>query len=177
MTGVQTCALPILAKACLKQGVYEVNITLPNSTTGYHLKWERCCRNTQTNLIDDNGTPFQGQTYYGYIPPSAIQNSSPSFLDMPVPFICAGDTTTIRNRVIDLDGDSLSYRLVTPWQGGQANWVDVLNCPDPMAAFDTVQYVAGYSPKKPFGNGGYADRKSTRLNSSHIPLSRMPSSA
>ena len=25
--------------------------------------------------------------------------------------------------------------------------------------------------------GGYADRKSTRLNSSHIPLSRMPSSA
>ena len=153
---VGNTSCPEVAKACLKQGVYEVNITLPNSTTGYHLKWERCCRNTQTNLIDDNGTPFQGQTYYGYIPPSAIQNSSPSFLDMPVPFICAGDTTTIRNRVIDLDGDSLSYRLVTPWQGGQANWVDVLNCPDPMAAFDTVQYVAGYSPKKPFGNGGYA---------------------
>ena len=28
-----------------------------------------------------------------------------------------------------------------------------------------------------FGRPGYADRKSTRLNSSHIPLSRMPSSA
>src|ERR1051326_5596644 len=27
------------------------------------------------------------------------------------------------------------------------------------------------------GDGGYLDRKSTRLNSSHIPLSRMPSSA
>ena len=26
-------------------------------------------------------------------------------------------------------------------------------------------------------NAGFADRKSTRLNSSHIPLSRMPSSA
>ena len=153
---VGNTSCPEVAKACLKQGVFEVNITLPNSTTGYHLKWERCCRNTQTNLIDDNGSPFQGQTYYGYIPPSAIQNSSPSFLDMPVPFICAGDTTTIRNRVIDLDGDSLSYRLVTPWQGGQANWVDVLNCPDPMAIFDTVQYVSGFNSKKPFGSGGYA---------------------
>ena len=27
------------------------------------------------------------------------------------------------------------------------------------------------------GNFAYQDRKSTRLNSSHIPLSRMPSSA
>ena len=31
--------------------------------------------------------------------------------------------------------------------------------------------------KKTVENDGYEDRKSTRLNSSHIPLSRMPSSA
>ena len=31
--------------------------------------------------------------------------------------------------------------------------------------------------KKPGKTGQRADRKSTRLNSSHIPLSRMPSSA
>ena len=152
---VGNTSCPEVAKACLKQGVYEVNITLPNSTSGYHLKWERCCRNTQNNLIDNTGTPFQGQTYYGYIPPSAIANSSPSFLDLPVPFICAGDTTTIRNRVLDIDGDSLSYKLVTPWQGGQASWVDVLNCSDPMTAFQNVQYVAGYSAANPFGSGGY----------------------
>ena len=30
---------------------------------------------------------------------------------------------------------------------------------------------------EPFVGGGNIDRKSTRLNSSHIPLSRMPSSA
>ncbi|MEY4709444.1 MAG: hypothetical protein RIS28_576 [Bacteroidota bacterium] len=153
---VGNTACPEVAKACLKQGVYEVNITLPNSTTGYHLKWERCCRNTQNNLVDNTGTPYQGQTYYGYIPPSAIANSSPSFLDLPVPFICAGDTTTIRNRVLDIDGDSLSYKLVTPWQGGQASWVDVVNCQDPMTAFDNVQFVAGYSAANPFGAGGVA---------------------
>lgn len=154
---VGNTACPEAAKACLRQGVYEVNITLPKSTTGYHLKWERCCRNTQNNLVDNGGMPYQGQTYYGYIPPSAVQNSSPSFLDLPVPFICAGDTTTVRNRVIDIDGDSLSYRLVTPWQGGQLSWIDVVNCPDPMAKFDTVEYVAGFSALKPFGSGGYAN--------------------
>ncbi len=154
---VGNTACPEVAKACLKQGVYEVNITLPNSTTGYHLKWERCCRNSQNNLIDNTGTPFQGQTYYGFIPPTAIANSSPSFLDLPVPFICAGDTTTIRNRVLDIDGDSLSYKLVTPWQGGQASWVDVVNCSDPMTAFQNVQYVTGYSTANPFGSGGYVN--------------------
>ncbi len=153
---VGNTACPEVAKACLKQGIYEVNITLPSSLSGYHLKWERCCRNTQNNLIDNSGIPYQGQTYYGYIPPTAIQNSSPYFLDLPVPFICAGDTTTIRNRVLDPDGDSLSYRLVTPWQGGQANWVDVLNCPDPMSKFDTVEYVKGFGPNIPFGKSGYA---------------------
>ena len=154
---VGNTACPEVAKACLKQGIYEVNITLPNSTTGYHLKWERCCRNSQNNLIDNTGTPFQGQTYYGFIPPTAIANSSPSFLDLPVPFICAGDTTTIRNRVLDIDGDSLSYKLVTPWQGGQASWIDVVNCPDPMSAFQNVQYVTGYSTANPFGSGGFVN--------------------
>ena len=35
----------------------------------------------------------------------------------------------------------------------------------------------GIDPNKIGVTGGSADRKSTRLNSSHIPLSRMPSSA
>jgi hypothetical protein len=41
---VGNTACPEVAKACLKQGVYEVNITLPNSTTGYHLKWSNILR-------------------------------------------------------------------------------------------------------------------------------------
>ena len=46
---------PEVASACLEQGVYETTISLPNSSTGYHLKWERCCRNTQNNLRDQFG--------------------------------------------------------------------------------------------------------------------------
>ena len=96
---------PEVASACLEQGIYETTISLPNSSTGYHLKWERCCRNTQNNLKDQFGQAYQGQTYYGFIPPTSIKNSSPYFQDIPVPFICKDDTTTIRNRAVDPDGE------------------------------------------------------------------------
>lgn len=152
---VGNTSCPELASACLKQGIYEANIQLPNSSTGYKLKWERCCRNTQTNLKDDiGGDPYQGQTYYAYIPPSALKNSSPTFLDVPVPFICARDTTTVRNRAVDIDGDSLSYRFVTPWQGASINDPLPENCPQTLPAFQNVDYVSGYNASRPFGNNG-----------------------
>ena len=52
-------------------------------------------------------------------------------------------------------------------------------------AFDTSVTIAGVTLKNPvmtasgtFGSGAeYRDRKSTRLNSSHTTVSRMPSSA
>ena len=147
---------PEVASACLEQGIYETTISLPNSSTGYHLKWERCCRNTQNNLKDQFGQAYQGQTYYGFIPPTSIKNSSPYFQDIPVPFICKDDTTTIRNRAVDPDGDSLSYRLVTPWQGADENSPTLNSCPDPMSNFPDVEYRNGYSAAKPFGNSGIA---------------------
>ncbi|MCC7298577.1 MAG: gliding motility-associated C-terminal domain-containing protein [Bacteroidia bacterium] len=152
---VGNTSCPELASACLKQGIYEDNIVLPNTSTGYKLKWERCCRNTQTNLQDDaTGDPFQGQTYYTEIPASALKNSSPYFLDVPVPFICARDTTTVRNRAVDPDGDSLSYRFVTPWQGASiANPLPDV-CASNFPSISNVAYVGGYNASRPFGNGG-----------------------
>ncbi len=147
---------PEIASACLEQGIYETTITLPNSTSGYHLKWERCCRNTQNNLQDQFGTAYQGQTYYATIPPTSLQNSSPYFLEVPVPFICRNDTTSLRNRAVDPDGDSLSFKLVTPWQGADNNDPVITNCSDPMSSFNDVDYKSGYSATKPFGNSGIA---------------------
>ncbi len=147
---------PEVASACLEQGFYETTISLPNSSTGYHLKWERCCRNTQNNLRDQFGQAYQGQTYYGFIPPTSIKNSSPYFQDIPVPFICKDDTTTIRNRAVDPDGDSLSYKLVTPWQGADENNPTLNSCPNPMSGFPDVEYRNGFSAAKPFGNSGIA---------------------
>lgn len=146
---------PELANACLKRGIYDGQIVVPNSSVGYKLKWERCCRNTQTNLQDDmNGDPYQGQTYYAEIPATALKNSSPEFQDVPVPFICARDTTVIRNRAIDANGDSLTYRFVTPWQGASTSNPLPDVCFSVLPGFNNVEYNPGYNSVIPFGTGG-----------------------
>ena len=61
---------------------------------------------------------------------------------------------------------------------------------DPLARIDEVVPWEGFRPrleaawrrpdeerKSPAGRKPWEDRKSTRLNSSHLPLTRMPSSA
>ena len=42
---------------------------------------------------------------------------------------------------------------------------------------DKIREITGYEPGKAFIYGFNEDRKSTRLNSSHTTVSRMPSSA
>lgn len=151
-----------LANACLRQGKYEYNIALPSSSTGYHLRWERCCRNTQNNLKDNSsGSPYQGQTYFGKIPPTNIQNSSPVFNRIPVPFICAKDTTNISNYAVDdvVNGgsaDSLSYSFVTPWQGASSGNPIQQSCDQNEISSPNVDYKTGYNAAAPFGFSGYA---------------------
>lgn len=151
--GNTTC--PELANACLKRGIYDGQIQVPNSNVGYKLKWERCCRNTQNNLRDDvNGDPYQGQTYYAEIPATALKNSSPEFQDVPVPFICAKDTTVVRNRAVDANNDSLTYRFVTPWQGASTTNPFPEICASVLPGFQNVEYKSGYNSSIPFGTGG-----------------------
>lgn len=154
---VGNTSCPELAEACLMQGVYITNITLPVSTQGFFLKWERCCRNDQNNLPNgSDGRPFMGQTYSAYIPRTDVPNSSPIFQDVPVPFICANDTTTVRNRAVDEDGDSLVYRFVTPWQGADVNVPFPDNCEFTMNIPQNVVYRSGFNATFPFGTNGVA---------------------
>ena len=57
----------------------------------------------------------------------------------------------------------------TASDGGTGTTVSVAFTPSTYIGKSTITYTATSSPG--------SDRKSTRLNSSHIPLSRMPSSA
>lgn len=145
---------PGAANVCLEKTTYNKSIVLANSPFGYYVQWKTCCRNTQVNLMDDaaTGDPFIGQTYQVEIPQTNIQNSSPYFTDVPVPFICVNDTTELNNYAIDPDGDSLVYRLATPWYGSD---IGVSGCsPDYNAPADITAYKPGYSGTKPFGNSG-----------------------
>jgi gliding motility-associated-like protein len=151
---------PEATSVCLEKAIYEELVDLPISSFGYYVKWEVCCRNTQVNLRDgQGGQPDIGQTYQTVIPPSAVRNSSPFFRDVPVPYICLNDTTEVSNYAIDADGDSLVYKLVTPWFGGSSN-TNYPGCtgapykaPEPIPGSD---YETGYSGAEPFGPTGVA---------------------
>lgn len=143
---------------CVEEGIFEADILLPPDPGGYHLMVERCCRNGNIANLSTPGSI--GQTYYCFIPPAPIINSSPQFSDIPVPFICSGDTVTIVNNAVDPDGDQLVYSFEIPFSGYSSS---VIAVPDPQ--FDNnpyampvppVLYNPGYSLASPFGAGGAA---------------------
>lgn len=155
--GQTKCPL-LVDNVCLEKGTYTKEIILSESTDGYILKWERCCRNDQVNLPNEGGRPKYGQTYIGYIPPTYIVNSSPYFSEIPVPFMCLNDTTEIRNYAIDPDGDSLVYSFIKPYTGASND--DPNNYPDQTCksnfSLSNIRYNIGFNETNPFGASGYA---------------------
>lgn len=137
---------------CIRKGIYEKIISLPYSNYGYHILHQRCCRNNLNNILYD-----QGQSYYAFIPPMSIQNSSPYFTGIPTPYLCSNDSIQISYAAADPDDDSLVYGFVIPWAGGSArnpspNPASYLSLP-----LDDVVYASSnYNYIQPFGIGGLA---------------------
>jgi len=133
---------------CIYKGVYEAFVDLPLNFNGYHLYFENFARNAAiTNLLNPGGTAM---AFHAYIAPSLVNNSTPVFLDDPVPFLCVNDTVSILNTAIDPDGDQLIFSFVTPMAGNGGS-------PSPLPwAITPVLYNGGYSTAQPFGAGGYS---------------------
>ncbi len=149
----QPSSCSIGANTCINKGVYEGFVNLPLNFNGYHLVYERCCRNGSiVNLV-----PSESMAFYAYMSPPLLNNSSPVFTDDPVPFLCVGDTTTILNSAYDPDGDLLTFSFVTPYDGEANNGNPAPAPQQPFLVFpiDPVNYAGGYSTAQPFGAGGY----------------------
>jgi gliding motility-associated-like protein len=140
-------------EVCLEKGLYRDYIDVLPSNNGYHLLFERCCRNSQENIQYN-----MGQSYYAFIPPTNINNSSPYFTEVPAPYICANDTVPLNNFARDDDGDSLVYSLVWPWAGGSSAEPKP---PPPNPLVLPLGVVAYQSPPysfvQPFSNAGLAE--------------------
>ena len=141
-----TCAVG--DTVCIYEVVYELEVDLPLTFSGYHLYYSRCCRNWDIINVFDPGT--QGMIFHAYIPPSLVNNSAPVFSDLPVPFLCVGDTQSIINTAFDVDGDQLIFSFVHPYD-------NLSNNPDPLPfPLPLITYNPGYDKNTPFGTGGYA---------------------
>ena len=148
------------ASTCIKKGVFQGTVTLPLNFTGFHAFYERCCRNNSiTNLI-----PQESMSFYTYISPPLLGNSSPVFTDDPVPFLCVGDSTSILNSAYDPDGDALVFSFVEPYDADQSsNTNPAPNPPQPTINWpiNNVTYAGGYSLAQVFGAGGYSSINAT----------------
>jgi len=139
---------------CTERGLFVGTLDVPLNLGGYHLYYQMCCRNVSIlNVANPNGT---GIGYYAYIPPPLVNNSSPVWLGVPVPFLCTQDTTTFLNAATDPDGDLLIFSFETPYAsvstaGGISPPPAVLPWPVP-----EVNYAAGFSLPQPFGATGYS---------------------
>ena len=119
---IDTCAFD--PGVCVSQAIYTtiVNDLYPGAG-GYHLVNAFCCRNGSiVNLSNPGGT---GASYHAYIPDNAqvLTNSSPSWVNFPPVFICQSQPLNFDHSATDPDGDSLAYKLYTPFQStGIAGW-------------------------------------------------------
>ena len=152
-TGVSTCIFKGVYEGIVDLGTLDpVTGTVTPSFTGYHVFYERCCRN---NVID-NLNNLMSMGFYAYIPPDLVTNNSPVFTDDPVPFLCIGDTVSLLNSAYDPDGDEIQFSFVTPYDGNGSGAGNPAPGPGNFLQFpvDPVSYQFGYSTALPFGASG-----------------------
>ncbi len=102
---------------CVEQAIYEITASFPPIPGGYHLAYQRCCRNESIlNIVNPLGT---GATYYTTILDTSIVtcNSTPRYTQLPPIFICQNSPLLFDHSATDLDGDSLVYELCEPYLG------------------------------------------------------------
>ncbi len=106
-------------QVCVEMGTYITTVTIPDNPNGYYLIWERCCRNSAVvNLVAPDAV---GMGFYLEIADPALQNSSPVFLNDPLPYMCINQPFTYNFGGWDADGDSLSFSFDTPLDGGHTS--------------------------------------------------------
>lgn len=106
---------------CVHTMTYKDTIILPPLPGGYQLVYQRCCRNASiSNIISSFDT---GASFVIDISETAIEecNSSPDLVTMPPIFLCVNEPFESDQSLTDIDGDSLVYKLCTPFDGGTFN--------------------------------------------------------
>lgn len=105
----------ISPSACIHTTTYREVRFLPFRPGGYQFLYQICCRNQDIiNIIDPTGT---GAAYHSVMSEEALLscNNAARFDDWPSFYICNGQPLNYDHSATDVDGDSISYELCTPY--------------------------------------------------------------
>lgn len=93
-----------------EEHIYRAITTLPANCADWIFSFETCCRNGAiTTLAPPVTTDIYVESFLNSI--AAPCNSSPTFSNQPVSFVCLNSPITYNNGATDADGDSLVYTL------------------------------------------------------------------
>ncbi len=133
-----------IPEVCLERGIYQVDLSLPNTPDGYLIALQRCCRNNTILNIEAPGSV--GTTFVAEIPgsddPNECVNSSPTFTSTPPQIICANSAFLFDNAAFDPDGDNLVFELCSPYAGATATNSNPNPCPPP--PYEEVPWIPGF---------------------------------
>ncbi|MFT4534406.1 MAG: gliding motility-associated-like protein [Saprospiraceae bacterium] len=122
-------------QVCVEETIYKGILRLPFNPgeEGYLLAYQRCCRNsTLENILDPLET---GGTWTTAITEEVQSmnniNDSPNFVDWAPVYVCANEDVNFDHSAIDADGDSLVYRLCTPFTGATKDNPIATSAPKP----------------------------------------------
>ncbi|NNE27430.1 MAG: hypothetical protein HKN09_11355, partial [Saprospiraceae bacterium] len=129
---------------CVHETTYRDTVYLPFPKKGYIFAYQRCCRNGIINNIVD---PLEvGTTFIAEVPPIAVTdcNSQPVFQNWPDVYTCLNEEIDFDHSAIDIDGDSLVYKLCTPYVGAS------IDAPKPSAPsnprqLSNVEWLSPYN--------------------------------
>lgn len=128
---------------CVHRTIYRKVVQLPFLKGGYTLAYQRCCRNASlSNIVEPLET---GATFITQIKEEALAscNSAPEFREWPPIFICVNEELSYDHSAMDQDGDSLVYRLCTPYTG--ASKERPIPQPASRPPYDEVVYKSPYN--------------------------------
>jgi len=99
----------------IRKFVYVGSITLPSAQTDWTFSYNVCCRNCAITTINNpcasNSVLYVEAKLNNVLAPC---NNAPNFTNIPIALVCLGQNFNYNHGVIDPDGDSLAYQLITP---------------------------------------------------------------
>ncbi|MDF2437655.1 MAG: hypothetical protein K0Q95_2031 [Bacteroidota bacterium] len=111
---------------------YSDTVSLPGLCNTWTMAWTVCCRN---NAITNLSSASSFGTYVETTLNTGIDstNSSPYFTAMRIPYVCLGQLVNYNCAVVESDGDSLHFSLVSALDAGAS----------------PLSYSSGYSAASP----------------------------
>jgi hypothetical protein len=116
--------------------IYQATVVLPPCAM-WKVVYSECCRNPSNTITSPTSTDFYIATHLNNL--DAPFSSTPVLTNYPVTILCTQQTVCQNPGAVDLDGDSLSYELVTPiasydiWSGySYVNYIPPFSATQPL---------------------------------------------